>query len=403
MNMKEIKLAIITSHVIQYQTPLFRKLAAINDLDIKVYFCWKFGSEKTFDSQFGKVIEWDIPLLTGYKYKFLKNFSLRPSSNFWGQVNFEIIAEIIKNRYDALFVYGWNSFTNWLAFLAAFLIGLPVLLHAENPLNQEILKPKWKIKIKKFILGWLFRRIAAFLYIGEENKKFYKFYGVPEKKLFFVPYAVDNTRFIKEARNLKSQISNLKNSVGINRNSVVILFVGKLMEKKRPFDLLKAFSILRTSDVFRTSDVQKLTLLFVGDGVLHPELENYVKTRNLKNVHFVGFKNQTELPKYYSLADIFVLPSGVGETWGLVVNEAMCFKLPIIVSDIVGCGPDLVKPGENGYIFPVGDIKKLADYLADLIKNPEKRKKMGEKSFAIIQNYSHQKDIEGILSALKND
>jgi len=141
-------------------------------------------------------------------------------------------------------------------------------------------------------------------------------------------------------------------------------------------------------------------LLFVGDGALRSELENYIKEHNLKNVHFTGFKNQTELPKYYAMADIFVLPSGVGETWGLVVNEAMCFSLPVIISDIVGCGKDLVKNEKNGYIFPVGDVKKIAEHLADLIKNPKRRKLFGEKSLNIIKNYNHDRDIDGILKTL---
>ena len=199
--MKKYKLAVLTSHPIQYQAPLFKLLAQHQEIDLLVYFCWKFGAEKTYDVQFGKDIEWDIPLLEGYKYQFFKNFSLRPSSDFWGQINPGIVVELIKNRPNAVLVYGWNSFANWIVFATAFLSGLPVLLHGENPLNQELLKSAWKRKIKKIILGWLFKRISVFLYIGEENKKFYQFYGVPEKKMFFAPYAVDNNRYITAAKN----------------------------------------------------------------------------------------------------------------------------------------------------------------------------------------------------------
>ena len=422
------KLAILTSHPIQYQAPLFQKLAALRNFDLTVYFCWRAGSQKKYyDKQFGKEIIWDLPLLDGYNYKFLNNFSPKPSSDFFGQINPGIIAEFIKNRPDVLLIYGWNSLTNWLVFFTGFIKRIPILLHGENPLNQELLKPRWKIKIKKIILSWLFNHISAFLYIGGENKKFYQYYGVPEEKLFFCPYAVDNSRFIAEPANSKFQITNYKKELGIGKNDIVILFGGKLIEKKRPMDLLKAFSMLGTSDVpnidennFRTSDVQKLrpALIFVGDGALRPELEKYTKEHNLRNVYFAGFQNQTELPKYYALADIFVLPSGAGETWGLMVNEAMCFSLPIIVSNIVGCGPDLVKHGENGYIFPVGDIEALAKYLKDLIYGYsdsfinsdkfvdsdyglEKRKKFGKKSFEIIQKYNHHSDIESILSAIQ--
>ena len=379
------------------QAPFFRKLAECLNIDLTVYFGWNTGVDKpVWEKQFGAAIQWDIPLLEGYNYKFLKNLSFKPSDSFWGQINLEIIYELFRNRYDALIVHGWNSCTYWFAFLSSFIFRTPVLLRGENPLNQELLKSKWKILIKKVLLGkFLFPMTSAFLYIGEENRKFYKYYGVPDDKLFFTPYAVDNSRFITEAANLKSQKSNLKKKIGINSEEVVILFVGKLIDKKRPLDLLKAFSILRTSDA------QKVHLLFVGDGKLRPELEKYVKEHNLENVHFVGFKNQTELPEYYTMADVFVLPSQAGETWGLVANEAMCFGLSIIVSDVVGCGPDLVRDGENGYIFPVGNVKALVERLGVLMKNKEIREKFGKKSFEIIQNYSYEEDIRGILSKLE--
>jgi len=394
---KKYKLAILNAHPVQYQAPLFKKIAGNLEIDLMVYFCWDFGvKEAGFDEQFGKKVKWDIPVLEGYDFKFLKNYSFKPSSDFWGQVNFGIIKKIISGKYDALIIFGWNSFTNWLAFLTAFLAGTPVFLRGESPLNQELLKSKWKIKIKKIILGTLFKFIKAFLYIGEENKKFYRFYGVPENKLFFTPYAVDNERFISSYQELKDKKQGLRNKLGIEKNDAVIIFIGKLIEKKRPMDLLRAYEILNTK-----YKILNTALVFVGDGALRSKLENYAKGNNLKDVYFVGFKNQTELPEYYAMADIFVLPSGVGETWGLVVNEAMCFGLPVIVSNILGCGFNLVKNGENGYIFSLGDIEKLAEHLNELASDGKKRKLFSKKSFEIIQNYSYQKDIEGILSALK--
>ena len=381
------KLAIVMSHAIQYQAPLLRKIADSGKVDLMTYFNWDFGvNQKSIDPEFKIKVKWDIPILEGYKYKFLKNFSLRSSSNFWGQLNFGIISALVRRRYKAVLIYGWNSFTNWLIFFTALIINTPVILQGESPLNQELLKKGWKQKIKMVVLKRFFKHISAFLYIGEENKKFYKYYGVPDEKLFFVPYAVDNERLIMAK----------KKSV-IKKKDIVILFVGKLIEKKRPMDLLKAYELLIKNHELKA----KSSLLFVGDGALRLELENYTKEHNLKNIIFTGFKNQTELPEYYAMADIFVLPSGVGETWGLVVNEAMCLGLPIIVSDMVGCGADLVKNGKNGYIFPLGNVEKLAEYLKELILNEDKRKIFSGKSFEIIQNYSYEKDIEGILRALR--
>jgi len=394
--MKKYKLAISASHPIQYQTPLFKKITENSQIDLMVYFNWDFGvGEESFADEFGKKIKWDIPILEGYKYKFLKNFFLKPSDIFFGQINLGIIKELVINNYDAVVVFGWNSFTNWLVFLTKFIHRTRIILQSESPLNQELLKSKWKIKIKKIILGWLFKHISAFLYIGEENKKFYQFYDIPEEKLFFAPYAVDNERFTAANKELRSKNYELRKKLGIGKNDIVILFVGKLIEKKRPMDILRAYgSIIHNSKFI-------IHLLFVGDGVLRSNLEKYVKENNLKNIHFTGFKNQTELPQYYALADIFVLPSGIGETWGLVVNEAMCFSLLVIVSDVVGCGQDLVRQNENGFVFLLGDINKLAERLKELAENKEKREQFGKKSFEIIQKYSYKKDIEGILKALK--
>jgi len=395
--MLKYRLAVLTSHPVQYQTPLFRKLANHPGIDLSVYFCWDFGVKESIDPEFGKKLKWDIPLLEGYRYTFLRNVSPRPSSQFWGQINPGIIRELRQHHCDSILIFGWNSLTNWLAFFTAFLSGIPVLLRGENPLHQELLKPTWKTSIKKIYLGWLFRHVDAFLYLGEENKRFYEHYGVPQEKLFFVPYAVDNKRFMLAHKELRSKKYALRKEERINKDAVVILFVGKLIEKKHPFDLLKAYELLITRYQLPVANV---ALLFVGDGVLHPALERYVREHNIPNVRFVGFKNQTELPRYYALADVLVLPSGKGETWGLVVNEAMCFELPVIVSDVVGSGPDLIRNDENGYIFPLGNIEKLSMYLKELITSASKRKNFGKRSLGVIRGYSYEKDAEGILEAL---
>jgi glycosyltransferase involved in cell wall biosynthesis len=394
------KLAIFISHPVFYQVPLYQKLN--QKVNLTVYYYSKFGAERYFDPQFKKEFKWDINLLEGYNYKFLKNYSFKPGFHFFGFINFGIFKEIFKNKFDAILINSWSYLSDWLVILACLISKTKLLLRVESPYNQEILKSKWKLFIKKIIFGKiLFPKVHTFLYIGEENRKFYKFYGVPDEKLFFAPYAVDNERFQKEYERLKDKKEELRKELGIEPDDIVILFVGKLIPKKRPMDLLKAYeSILGTSDVpsidgnILTSDIH---LLYVGDGELRLNLEKYTKEHNLKNVHFVGFKNQTEISKYYAMSDIFVLPSDVGETWGLVVNEAMNFRLPVIVSDLVGCGSDLVKHGENGYIFKTGNIEELARYLEELIINEEKRKLFGEKSFEIVKGYNYDKTVESIL------
>lgn len=386
-----MKLAVLSSHAIQYQVPFFRKLAQKNNIDLTVYFCWDFGHKKSYDAQFGREIQWDIPLTNGYKNVLLNNYAPKPSSDFWGQINPGIIKELLGGGYDAVIIYGWNGLTQWMAYGAALLKGIKILVHAESPYNQEVAKKGLKVAIKKIILKRVFRFVFKCLYIGEENKKFYESYGVPPHKMILCPYAVENERFIKEAERMAPERGMLRKELGVN-DEKVILFCGKLTAKKNPLDVLKAFEKIKTN---------KKALVFVGDGVLRPSLEEYVESRKIQNVHFVGFQNQTALAKFYTIADIFVLPSGIGETWGLVVNEAMLFGLPVIVSNMVGCGADLVRENENGFIFPVGESEVLATYCEELIASEEKRKAFGARSHAIIQAYNHEEDARAIVSALQ--
>ncbi len=389
-------LAIFMSHPIQYQVPLLGKLARNQHFNTRTYFYWDFGVKETYEADFKREIKWDIPILDGYKYSFLKNYSLRPSSRFWGEVNFGVIPEIFRHRYDAILVFGWGLFSNWLAILSALVTGTRVILHGESPMNQEVCKKGLQNVVRSIVLRQLFKHISAFLYIGKENRKFYEHFGVPQNKLFFAPYAVDNERYYEEGKLLPADKNILRKSAGIAENGPIILFVGKLSVKKRPMDLLKAYEILLRS---WKSDL-KPTLVYVGDGPLRNELEGYVAEHDLSGVYFSGFKNQLELSSHYAIADVFVLPSGLGETWGLVVNEAMCFGVPVIVSDMVGCGADLVREGENGFVFPLGDSEKLAKYISEVLSNEDARKICGKRSREIIKSYSQERDVEGIRAAL---
>lgn len=393
-----MKLGILISHPIQYLVPFFRVLAKTPGLDVVVFYTWNFGVEKTMDPEFGREIKWDIPLLGGYRNIFLKNFSPKPSSGFWGQINFGIIPALQREKCDALLLYGWNSFTNWLAFATCVFFGVRVLLRGESPWNQEVKKPAWK-RFAKCVLLWpLFTFTSAFLYIGEQNKEFYLRYGVPAEKLVWVPYAVDNMRLLKSAEELIPRRAELRRSLlGIDDDRAVVLFSGKLIPKKRPMDLLRAFQ--EASERLRTKG-KKADLVFVGDGVLREGLEAHVKECAVSGVHFVGFKNQTELPSYYTTADLFVLSSGEGETWGLVVNEAMCFGLPIVVSDVVGCGKDLVHDGENGSVVPVGKVGALAEAMEKILGDRKLRERLGAESARLIPNYSFEKGAEEIRKLL---
>lgn len=370
------KVAILTSHPIQYQTPLFKKISEHPEIRLTVYFRGKKGAlAPYYDKEFGKKVRWEIPLLEGYSFKFL----LGPIT---------LSRELKAFSYDACMLYGWNSWMNILAFVICRVRSIKIFMYGENPLCQEKKKRGLVQTIKRIALRLLFTRVSAFLFIGEENKKFYTWLGVPEKKLFYMPYAVDNERWGNERKN--ACLPHAQAWRGQAKNKPVILFVGKLISRKRPLDLIQAFAPFDTES----------ELIMVGEGVLRKELEKYVEHRGIRNVQFVGFVNQTTLSLYYDEADIFVLPSGAGETWGLVVNEAMNFSLPIIVSNAIGCARDIVHHGKNGFVYTEGNVEKLREYLEILVRNKNIRESFGEESRNIIQKFSYEKDVEGIIQAL---
>lgn len=373
------RLAVITSHPIFYQEPLWQLLGKTKDIDLTVFFESDKSLRPHYDLEFGKIIEWDLPLAQGYDHVFIKGY--------W-----DLISRLRRGSFSALLVHGWNSPISLMALFAARILGIHILMRSESPWNQEIIKPFWKLFLKKVFLGAVFIFVDAFLYIGEENKYFYRAYGVPEEKLFFTPYAVDNTRLLASVSDPEASRNKIRAKFAIPDDIVIFLTNGKLIPKKRHMDLICAYEKI---------DGHKKALIIISEGYMRQELEEYVNIQELPNVFFAGFVKQTEIGEYYSAVDVFVFTSGEGETWGLVVNEALCFGLPVIASDMVGSGSDLVKDGVNGFVFKTGDIEALKDLMEKLMNNKTLRIELGKKSKELIKKYSYEEDLRGITQSLR--
>jgi glycosyltransferase involved in cell wall biosynthesis len=379
------------SHPIQYVSPLLRELSLQTTL--KVYY---YGGQSAVndDKGFGQKVTWDIPLLDGYNYEFLKNSSSSKGMNtqFLDAINWSIFKLLRKSDDKVVIVNGWAYLSDWFVFLGAKLYGKKVWMRAEMPWNQEELKPKSVKKSLKFLLFKyvIFKFfIDKFLYIGTQNKKYYLMHGVKESRLIFAPYAVDNQRF----QSLKTDGSSARQRWNIAENHLVILYSGKLIDKKRPLDLLKAFHQLNEPNT---------VLFYMGDGPLRNVLEAYISKHQVNNVVISGFINQSEIGTIYSMADLFVMCSGIAETWGLSVNEAMNFGLPVIVSSTCGSSFDIVENGENGYVFREGEIDALTNSLQSIVKDAMLRERMGVASKEKINQFSHQVTSQNIKALLKS-
>ena len=340
------RIGFLVSHPIQYYTPIFRELAT--RCDLTVYFAHRQTAEQQARAGFGVAFDWDIDLLSGYRSQFLTNVSRRPSTDrFWGCDTPEVSRVIARGRFDAFVVPGWALWSYWQAVRACRRAGVPVFVRGDS---QLVSQRDGAVRIAKaLIFPRLLRRFDGFLHVGQRNRDYLLHYGAPPQRLFFSPHCVDNAAFRAGSEAARRRAM----SDGSSRpSSKRILFVGKLIERKRPLDLLRAAVEVRRHGL-------PVEVAFAGSGELADSLDQLAKAAGLP-VQFHGFVNQSEMPAIYASADVIVLPSEGSETWGLAINEAMACGVPAVVSDVVGCGPDLVEPGATGATFALGDIPAMA-------------------------------------------
>jgi glycosyltransferase involved in cell wall biosynthesis len=367
------KLAIITTHPVQYYAPVFQLLHQRQQISIKVFYTWGESALNKYDPGFKKNIEWDIPLLNGYPYEWVKNTSKDAGSHhFEGIINPQLIEQISAWYPDAILVYGWGYHSHLKA-LRYFKNKTPVFFRGDSTLLDK--GSRLKALLRTVFLKWVYKHVDHAFYVGTNNKAYFKKYGLKDVQLSFAPHAIDNKRFAEERKN---EVALLKSDLGINENECVILFAGKMEEKKAPLQLLDAFIGLNRPGIH---------LLFVGNGPLDEQLKR--KANNKSSVHFIDFQNQSRMPVIYQTCDLFCLPStGPNETWGLAVNEAMACGKAILISDKVGCGADLVNNGLNGDVFKAGNVKDIIKKLQQLTKDKSLLFKYGKQSQIIIKDWN---------------
>jgi len=386
-----VKLAYLVSHPIQYQVPLLQKISLESEIKLKVFFRSDFSVKKHIDPEFGKAIQWDVNLLGGYDHDFLPAIGKKGQVSFWRPFNFGLLKKLRAEKTKVLWVHGYSSLFNITSLFFAKLMGLKVLLRDEATLDS---RPRSMLNrlIKRIIYFGLDMLCDGFLAIGTLNQEYYLANGISRRKIFLMPYAVDNAFF--QARAKECHIEILRKKLGLIENRPIILFTGKLLARKGVFELLQAFNLA----VKKTRPRPYLVL--VGEGELREKLKLEVAKYVLEDdVIFTGFVNQKDLVCYYQLCDLFVLPSKI-EPWGLVLNEVMNLGKAVIVSDQVGSSKDLVHPKKNGVIYKSGDINGLAVAIQETIENSAENKSMGMESMKIISKWSFDQDLIGLKKSI---
>lgn len=352
-----MKLAIISSHPIQYYSPIFSYLA--RSVELKVFYGHRATEADQARAGFKVGFEWDLDLFSGYDHVFLDNVAINPELGRFGGVDTPSIGSSLRHgRYDVVLVLGWHLKCFVQALWAAKQLGLPVMVRGDSQLET----PRILLKrlAKKAVYPMFLRQFNAALTVGKRNEAYWRHYRYPETRMFRSPHCVDTKRFAASATPQARQ--RLRDDLGISVDTPVALFAGKLVAFKRPQDLITAAAATRRNGV-------NVEVMIAGSGPLEAELRHQATALDVP-LHVLGFCNQSAMPAAYAASDVLVLPSTARETWGLVANEAIACGTPILVSNAAGCAPDMAGNGRAGRIYPVGDITACSAELTSILTHP---------------------------------
>ena len=389
MSERRYRVLAIASHPVQYAAPIFRLMAQHPQLDFHVAYCSLRGAEAGHDPEFGTTVKWDVPLLDGYAWTHVPNRG-SDSQSFFGLYNPGLWKLIREGGFDAVLCYtGYPRATFWISFFAArathtaFLFGTDAV--TITPLDRRM----WKRPIKRFAWPLLFRLADQVIVPSSGTRDLMLSLGLPEERVTLTPYVVENDWWSAQSASVNRTA--IRESWGASADDMIVLFCAKLQPWKHPLDLLRAFA---------AAELPRALLIFAGEGPLRSTLESEAAALGLaKRVRFLGFANQMQLPSIYTAADVLVLPSEY-DAFGVVINEAMLCGCPVIASDRVGSGRDLIQDGRTGFVYPCGDVQQLAVLLRRLAADDPAPRELGRAARARMQSWSPRENIEATVNAI---
>ena len=338
------RLAILSTHPIQYNAPLFRMLNEDQGVELQVFFS-KTWNQVKFDPDFQREVVWDIPVSEGYPH------ATYDASSKAGKTS--LVAAIRDFNPDTLLVYGWN-FPGHLAMMRHFHGSIPIWFRGDSHLLDPL--PLWKKALRRLWLTWVYRHIDFAFTVGSANEAYFEWCGLKPHQMARAPHAVDNDFFEKDDNSRREEARRWRSELGIEPTDHAVLFAGKLEPKKQPGFLLQAWHDLGDS---------KSHILIVGSGPEEQDLQR--KWADVPGVYFLGFQNQQKMPTVYRMADVFCLPSaGPGETWGLAINEALASGVPCIVSDRAGCAQDMGQLSQHVHVASPKDRHQWTQILSGI-------------------------------------
>jgi glycosyltransferase involved in cell wall biosynthesis len=395
MNVDKFRFAVVISHPIQHYSPLFRALAEVPGLDVKVFYVCDHGIKESYDPGFGQSFAWDVPLLDGYKYEFLEPGMSLKTFSFFKVDSPKIVKRLNEFNPHAVWLHGYGQLVSWRALVwarnkaAVIYFGDSELLHKRKLIARAI---------KYFPLRYFFRHCDAFFTIGDRNEEYYLHYGVSKEKLYRGACPVDVKRFIHALQAIdRPTRTTIRKHYGLPEEALVVITLGKLIPIKRPIDVVEALAGARKKGF-------SIYAMMIGDGPSRSEIEKRARELGVaEQIKITGFINQKNIPYYIEAGDLLAVTSEQ-DAHPLSVSESLILGLPVVISDKVGCvGPtDTARPNINALIYPCGDIPSLTEALCTLASDSSLRERMKQESLNIAPTQGIHAATSIVLAILKS-
>jgi glycosyltransferase involved in cell wall biosynthesis len=389
MSEKRFSVLAVAAHPVQYMAPIFRRMAMHPQLDLRVAYCSLRGAEAGVDPEFGQEVKWDVPLLEGYEWIHVPNKG-SGQETFWGLYNPGLREIIRAGKFDAVLCFtGYVRATFWIAKRAAKKAGTAFLFGTDATSLDARDGKAWKRMVKRFAWPLLFRMADQVLTPSAAGMELMRSLGIAKERITLTPFVADNDWWLEQSARVDRKA--VRDSWNVLERELVVLFCAKLQPWKRPLDVLRAFA---------RAQVPETVLVIAGDGSQRAELETEADTLGIASrVRFLGFVNQSSLPAVYSSADLFVLPSEY-DPCPVVVCEAMLCGCPAVISDRIRGRFDLVKPGETGEIFAVGDIEALAGIMRNVLEQRSLLSMMSQKARERMETWTPRENVAAMVEAI---
>ncbi|MDD3828476.1 MAG: glycosyltransferase family 4 protein [Anaerolineae bacterium] len=379
------RLAILALHPVQYHAPLYREIAASGAVDLTVLYCARRGNKPQYEE------EWDVALLDGYRHHFLLNLGRVGWPQPLSRINPGVVSWLVRERYDVLMIQGYTQLTDWLALLAAKSAGTKVIFRGEaTPGSHGRLSGH---PLKHRAAATMIRYADRVLYSCTGNRLWFEEHGAERARMALIPCAVDNVFFEAQRAAILANPLSPKRQIGLDDGVLHVASVANMIPRKRLHDLVAAVARLQEGGL-------PAGLILVGDGPERERLASMVGELAVKDAHIVGWANQRMVCGYNAAADVFVVASDYDPS-PKALSEALLFGLPVVCADAIGTAADLVADGENGYLFPAGDVEALAHGLSLILQDPDLRAAMGRRSLAIAAEWSMAAAARSVVQAVE--